>query len=72
MLQVNPLGRNFDDLDTEKNYDIDPYYGCSCSVAGSTYTYTSALNSRKSGDCMCQCSYGEANYSANYSNGYNK
>ncbi len=71
MQRIDPLGRDVVKADTGANYDVTPYYGCYCSSDQETNS-TKALQAIKPGDCMCQCSYGEANFSANYSAGYAK
>ena len=68
MKRLDPSGRSIKTINTDANYEITPMYGCACSAS----LQSTALAGRYSGDCMCQCSYGEANFSANYSIGYKK
>lgn len=69
MKRVDPLGRNIKAVNVDANYgDITPLYGCACSGS----QQASARAGRYPGDCICQCSNGQANMVANYSIGYAK
>lgn len=72
MKLVMPLGR--DKMVSAADFDAEPRFGCACSsVNGTWLTDSVRINSTDPlpFNCMCQCSYGSANYTANYELGFN-
>lgn len=68
MKLVNPVGRNVGTFDVQANQSC----GCLCSTT-SLHSRAFAIGRGNDGiNCWCQCSYGDANLTANSQGGYDK